>query len=101
MTQVRVWTFRPPPDREQDFAEAYGARGVWARLFAEATGFLGTTLLRPSEAGGVWMTIDRWASARDFEAFQRDFADRYRALDADLEGVAGDETFIGTFEEPD
>jgi heme-degrading monooxygenase HmoA len=101
MTHVRVWTFRPPPEREQDFAEAYGPCGVWAQLFAEAGGFLGTTLLRPSEAGGWWMTIDRWASASDFDAFQRDFRDRYRTLDAELEGVAGDETFIGTFEEPD
>ena len=100
MTHVRVWTFRPPPGREQDFAEAYGPAGVWAQLFGEASGFLGTSLLQPSEAGGAWMTIDRWASAEDFDAFQRDFAQRYQALDAELEGVAGEETFIGTFEEP-
>lgn len=101
MTHVRVWTFRPPPEREQHFAEAYGPRGVWAQLFAKASGFRGTSLLQPSEAGGRWMTIDRWASAADLDAFQRDFADRYRALDAELEGMAGEEAFIGAFEEPD
>ena len=100
MTHVRVWTFRPTPGRE-DFAEAYGPCGAWAQLFAEASGFLGTSLLQPSEAGGWWMTIDRWASGPDFDAFQRDFAGRYRALDAELEGVAGEEMFIGAFEEPD
>lgn len=99
MTHHRVWKFRPPADREQEFALAYGADGVWAALFGNAPGYLGTRLLRPGEPGGWWLTIDRWNSAADFEAFGRDFGDEYRALDVELEGVAGEEEFVGAFED--
>jgi hypothetical protein len=101
MTHMRVWKFRPPEDREQEFALAYGADGVWAVLFGKASGFLGTTLYRPDQPRGWWMTIDRWDTAGDFEAFGQDFGEEYRALDAALEGVAGEEEFVGAFEESD
>jgi hypothetical protein len=99
VTHLRIWKFRPPADRVEEFALAYGADGVWAALFGRATGYLGTTLYRPDERGGWWMTIDRWNSAGDFEAFGRDFGEDYRGLDTELEGVAGEEEFIGAFEE--
>lgn len=96
---VRVWKFRPPPGREEAFADIYGPQGRWAELFKKKRGYLGTSLLRPSQAGDWWMTIDRWQSIQDFEAFGRDFGDEYLALDAGLEGIAGDEAFVGAFEE--
>jgi heme-degrading monooxygenase HmoA len=99
MTHVRVWKFRPPEGREDAFAEAYAGDGVWASLFGRASGFVGTSLMRPTEQGGWWLTLDRWASEGEFQAFQRDFGEEYRALDAELEGIAGDEEFVGTFEE--
>lgn len=98
MTHVRIWKFRPAGGREKEFAAAYDAKGLWAELFNRARGYRGTELLRPLEAGGWWLTIDRWDSLADFEAFQRDFGIEYRGLDAELEGVAGDEEFIGAFE---
>ena len=45
------------------------------------------------------MTLDRWDSLSDFESFGRDYRDQYRALDAELEGIAGEEEFVGAFEE--
>jgi hypothetical protein len=99
MTHVRVWKFRPTERRESEFAEAYSGDGAWACLFGKAAGFLGTSLLRPTEAGGWWLTLDRWASVADFDAFHRDFGEEYRELDVQLEGVAGDEEFVGTFKE--
>jgi heme-degrading monooxygenase HmoA len=99
MTHVRVWRFRPPEGREQEFAEAYSGDGSWAQLFARATGYRGTQLLRPVEKGGWWLTIDRWDTTADFEAIGHDFGEEYRALDAELEGVAGEEEFVGAFEE--
>ena len=51
------------------------------------------------EAGDWWLTIDRWDTLRDFEAFQDDFGVQYRGLDKELEGVAGEEMFVGAFEE--
>ena len=101
MTHVRVWKFRPPAGREEEFAHAYSGEGRWADLFAKARGYRGTSLLRPVEKGGDWLTIDRWDSRADFEAFNHNFGEDYRTLDAELEGVAGVEEFLGAFEEPD
>ncbi|MGH6729991.1 MAG: antibiotic biosynthesis monooxygenase family protein [Sphingomicrobium sp.] len=99
MTHLRLWKFRPPADGDEAFAEAYGADGAWARLFALHPGYRGTTLARPTQPGGWWLTIDRWADEAAFEAILRDHGEAYRALDLQLEGIAGDEEFIGTFED--
>jgi len=99
MTHLRIWKFRPPQGREQEFAHAYSDTGDWAQLFRNAPGFQGTTLLRPVEPSGWWLTIDRWDSRSNFEAFTEVFGEQYRALDAELEGVAGEEEFVGAFEE--
>jgi heme-degrading monooxygenase HmoA len=98
MTHLRIWKFRPPPGREQEFATAYDTNGDWARLFSRAKGYRGTELLRPIEASGWWMTIDRWDSKADFKAFHDNFGEDYRTLDSELEGVAGEEEFVGAFE---
>ena len=97
MSHVRIWKFRPPPGREAEFALAYGHVGVWAALFAKANGYLGTELHRPDQTGGWWLTIDRWNSAADFERFQDDFDEEYRKLDRELEGISGEEQFVGAF----
>ena len=99
MTHVRLWKFRPPRGREADFAEAYGSTGVWAQLFGRASGYRGTDLFRPADDGGWWLTVDRWVSERDFEAFQERFGQEYRELDVELEGLSGEEQFVGIFEE--
>jgi hypothetical protein len=101
MTHLRIWKFLPPPSRESEFAEAYCGNGRWAELFARGVGYRGTDLLRPAQPGGWWMTIDRWDGESDFEDFQSNLGDDYRALDAELEGVAGVEEFIGAFEDAD
>ena len=98
MTHHRVWKFLPPAEREAEFERAYSSAGEWAQLFRNAPGFGGTTLLRPTEPGGWWLTIDRWESAANFDAFTEVFGEQYRALDAELQGVAGEEKFVGTFE---
>jgi len=99
MTHARVWKFKPPSGREAEFEQAYSGSGNWARLFEQAPGYSGTTLLRPCEEGGWWLTIDRWETEDHFEAFQDDFGVQYRGLDKALEGVAGEEVFVGAFEE--
>ena len=99
MTHLRIWKFRPPAGREQEFAEAYSGSGKWAELFGRAKGYRGTSLLKPLGPDGWWVTIDRWNNAADFEAFGHDFGEEYRALDAELEGVAGEEQFVGAFED--
>ena len=101
MTHVRIWKFRPPKECEEAFAQSYSGNGRWAELFSRSDGYRGTKLLRPADCGGWWVTLDRWKSAADFEAFGQQFGGEYRSLDEELEGVAGDEEFIGAFEEDD
>ena len=45
------------------------------------------------------MTIDRWQSEAMFLAFQADQGAEYRQLDEKLEGCAGEEIFVGAFED--
>ena len=71
----------------------------WTKLFAQADGFVSTTLLAPDEPGGAWLTIDRWESRAAFDAFQEARGDDYRTLDAALAELTADERFIGAFEE--
>jgi heme-degrading monooxygenase HmoA len=99
MTHARVWKFRPPAGREEEFEKTYSGTGHWAELFERASGYRGTVLLRPSEQGGWWLTIDRWETGAHFETFEREFGVEYRGLDRELEGVAGEEVFVGAFEE--
>jgi len=97
MAHVRAWLFRPAPEHEAEFALVYGGDGPWAELFRKAEGFVGIELLAPSEPGGWWMTLDRWENEAAFKTFQEIFADAYRTLDEALEGVAGEERFVGAF----
>jgi len=99
MTHLRIWKFRPSEGRVDEFAVAYSGAGVWAELFSKAKGYRGSALLKPDQAGGWWLTIDRWNCLADFEAFGQAHGEEYRALDAELEGLAGEEEFVGAFEE--
>ena len=47
------------------------------------------------------MTIDRWRSLGDFEAFQSSHGEEYASLDAELESISGKEEFVGAFETAD
>ena len=50
--------------------------------------------------GGWWLTIDRWETEAHFQAFEDEFRCRSTAGSIEeLEGVAGEEVFVGAFEE--
>lgn len=96
MSHIRLWQFRPPPAQEAAFKTAYGPDGDWAQLFRRDSGFLGTELWRGEE--GSFLTVDHWQDSAAFERFQRDAVEAYRALDRQLEGIAGEEIFLGAFD---
>lgn len=98
MSHIRVWSFQPAPGQESAFAAAYSSDGVWARLFRQAEGFVGTRLLAPAETGGRWLTFDEWESRDAFDRFQGTLGEAYRSLDEELAGLTSDEQFIGAFE---
>ena len=97
MTYNIVWEFRVPLQRIEEFEAAYGSQGEWARLFGRAAGFIGVKLLHSTDQEGRYLTIDRWVSQAAVAAFQAQFAPDYEALDERLEGIATNETRIGTF----
>ena len=96
MSHLRLWRFEVAPEHEERFVAAYKAEGDWAKLFAMAPGFIRTELWRDGD--GIYMTADHWESATAFESFQAMLGHEYRRLDAELEGIAGIETFIGAFD---
>jgi heme-degrading monooxygenase HmoA len=96
---VILWEFVVHPEKVDAFIAAYKSDGAWAKLFAQAEGYLGTELLSSTEAPQEprFITIDRWNSAEDFARFQEQFGTKYRALDTHLEGLAARERKLGTF----
>jgi heme-degrading monooxygenase HmoA len=100
---VILWEFEVDAAKAGDFVAAYSGDGAWAQLFRQATGYLGTELLCSAEEPARfitptrYITIDRWSSSEDFTRFQRDFADRYRTLDAELQALTLSERKIGSF----
>lgn len=92
---VIVWRYEVAEHNREAFERAYGPGGDWARLFGTAGGYLGTELL--ADGDGHYMTLDRWRSEADFEAFQGRAGDAYRALDAQCEALTLAEERIGAF----
>lgn len=94
---VIIWRYEVAELNRDRFEAVYGSDGAWADLFKKAEGYLGTELLRSDTTSGEYMTIDRWQSRNDFEAFKRRFDAAYRALDADCESLTESETYVGNF----
>ena len=101
MIYVRVWRFRPLPNRVAAFEEAYGPQGDWARLFRTADGFLGTTLLKRVGEPPEYLTLDRWDSPQAYEAFRRARDNEFTALDRQCESLTAQEEQIGEYGESD
>ncbi|WP_157623075.1 hypothetical protein [Solimonas soli] len=74
-----VWRYTPDPQRLPEFLATYASDGVWAELFRQADGYLGTELR--SLADGTYRTIDRWRSPDDYRHFRARFAPVYALLD--------------------
>jgi len=91
-----LWRYEVRPEWIADFERVYSASGEWAGLFAKASGYLGTELLRERE--GVYLTIDRWRAQNDFENFLAAHRADYDALDKICGGWTVKEERLGVFE---
>ena len=98
MTYVRVWRFRPLPNRVAVFEEAYGPEGDWARLFHTADGFLDTTLLKGGGEPAEYLTLDRWVSRGAYQTFRRARNEEFLALDRACEALTAVEEELGEYE---
>jgi len=93
-----VWEFRPRPGAEARFGRAYGPEGVWAKLFRQGEGFLGTELVRDERDQRRFLTMDGWESRQAYETFRAAHQSDYEALDAECEELTELEKEIGKFE---
>ena len=97
MTFIRIWRFRALAERVEEFREAYGPAGDWARLFKSVPGYLGTELLESATDRSAFVTIDRWESEEAWTGFLAQRSETYAALDARCAGLTVEETEIGAF----
>lgn len=95
---VYVWEYRVRPEWRDEFAAAYGPEGDWVTLFRRHEGYLGTDLLRDRNDPLRYLTIDRWRSKADHEAFRRAAAAELAALDRAGEAWTSEERHLGDFE---
>jgi len=90
-----IWEYQVKAERVAEFKEIYSATGAWAKLFQKCEGFLGTELLVDEGHPRRFLTIDRWASAQEYEFFLAEWKIDYAALDAECEGLTEQENLIG------
>lgn len=92
-----LWEFEVVPGRQAEFEAHYGPDGSWAQLFRRANGYLGSELLRDRAKPLRYLTIDRWASLEDWQAFSREHAAKYARLDREFEGLTAHEAPLGEY----
>ena len=93
-----IWEFEVDPDVHEDFVRVYGPSGAWAALFRTARGFRETILLEDVARPDRLVTLDRWESRGDWEAFRQARHDAYTSLDLATSGLARTERHLGTLE---
>ena len=94
-----VWEFLVAPGQAADFERHYGPKGSWVALFRHSPGYLGTQLLKDQANPLRFITVDRWASAQAYQAFQTAFHRPYAELDATCRALTVSETSLGMFDE--
>ena len=92
-----VWEFRVKPGCEAEFEARYASDGSWARLLRKSVGYAGTVLLRDEREPRHYLLSDLWRDLASLEAFRRDFAHEYEALDRSCEALTEEERLVGHF----
>ena len=95
-----LWEFQVMPGYEAEFEQHYGPSGSWARLFAEATGYIETLLLKDSAHAGRYLTVDRWISEEAYVTFRSAYSRQYGQLDQQCAKLTTAENLVGVFTEP-
>jgi len=93
-----VWRYRVRADKAGEFERVYGARGDWARLFAQGEGYVGTELYREAGEGGRFLTVDEWRSQADYDRFRTAHAVDYGAIDRRCGEFTDSEECLGAHE---
>jgi heme-degrading monooxygenase HmoA len=94
---VVIWQYVVAPEFAAAFERAYGTDGEWVELFRRAEGYVDTHLHRDAKEASCYLTIDRWNSAEHYEAFRRNYALEYSAIDTACGTLTSDERFVGAY----
>lgn len=86
------------PSCEEEFQRAYGADGDWGKFYRTGPGFVTVELLRDPRDPCMFVTIDRWKTATDYQEFSRQNAIEYREIDERCERLTVKETHVGNLE---
>ncbi len=92
---IIIWEFKVKAGRESEFEQAYGPRGDWAALFQRHPGYVGTELLHDVVNPQRYVTMDRWVSPSDHEAFLHQWQEDYQTLDRRYEALTEHEALLG------
>jgi heme-degrading monooxygenase HmoA len=95
---IVVWEYQVNPEQLAKFERVYSSRGAWVELFHRTAGYQGTELLRDVNDPFHYMTIDRWASAQDYETFLMQWRTEYAALDEECNGLTASESLVGKWD---
>jgi heme-degrading monooxygenase HmoA len=96
-TYIVVWEYQVKPGSEEEFIQAYGPDGEWARLFRRSAEFIGVELLGSVGNTTRFFTLDHWGSAAAMDAFLAANATAYDVLDRRFSGLTVWERRIGGF----
>jgi heme-degrading monooxygenase HmoA len=96
---VVLWEYEVVPGAEAAFEGLYGPAGAWVEFFRDYPGYVDTQLLR-GERAGHFLTIDRWASAAEYDAFLHAARAGYAQLDARGDALTLAERCLGRYETP-
>jgi heme-degrading monooxygenase HmoA len=99
MAYACLWEFIVPPEFREEFAQHYGANGSWVQLFRQSPAYIETLFLADNANPARFVTIDRWHSEADYEAFRTRFAVEYARMDTQFARLTDTETFMGAFAE--
>jgi heme-degrading monooxygenase HmoA len=95
---IVIWEFEIKNNSQASFERVNGPNGEWAKLFKRGEGYLGTELVRDLANPQRYLTIDRWVSQADYDAFRQKWRNEYEAMDQRGEALTASETKIGSFE---
>jgi heme-degrading monooxygenase HmoA len=95
---IIIWEYHVKAEKLTEFKGIYSPDGTWAKLFQKSTGYLGTELLRDEANPLCYLTIDRWESREEYEAFLSAWEQAYAEMDAKCEGLTERESLLGRFD---
>jgi heme-degrading monooxygenase HmoA len=99
MGYTYLWEFLVAPEHAAEFEHVYGPVGPWVALFRQSAGYIGTQLLRDQAKPLRFVTIDRWRSADDYQAFRASFERAYRELDERCQHLTLTESPLGSYDD--